>query len=77
MKDDSTVQQLIEQWLDLKRRAESETDAEKAMLVVIEIDEFFLLLEARSVTNDKVRLSGGANHLATAPLDGGESGANE
>jgi hypothetical protein len=53
MKNDPTLARLIcEEWPTLKNKAEDETDVEKLIAVVSEIDDFLLRLEARVATSD-------------------------
>jgi hypothetical protein len=57
MKNDPILARLIsEEWPTLKKRAENETNVEKLIAVVNEIDDFLLRLEARVATSDKDRL---------------------
>jgi hypothetical protein len=56
MKNDTTLAQLIEQWPDLKKRTEDETDPDKLIALVSDLEDFLLRLEARVATNDKERL---------------------
>lgn len=54
MKNDPTLARLIsEEWPNLKNKAEDETDVEKLIAVVTEIDDFLLRLEARVDTSAK------------------------
>lgn len=54
MKNDPTLARLIsEEWPNLKNKAEDETDVEKLIAVVSEIDDFLLRLEARVAASDK------------------------
>jgi hypothetical protein len=56
MKNDTTLAQLIEQWPDLKKRTEDETDSDKLIALVSDLEDFLLRLEARVATTDKERL---------------------
>jgi hypothetical protein len=56
MKNDTTMDRLMEQWPDLKKRAEDETDTEKLIAVLYEIEDFLVRFEARVVANDQERL---------------------
>ncbi len=56
MKNDTTVDRLMEQWPDLKIRAENETDTEKLIAVLYEVEDFLVRFEARVVANDQERL---------------------
>jgi hypothetical protein len=56
MKNDTTLASLIQQWPDLKRRAECETDTEKQIALLYEVEDFLVRFEARVVANDQERL---------------------
>jgi hypothetical protein len=79
MKNDAILERLIsEEWPKLKRRAENETDVEKLIAAIREIDEFLLHLEQRVIASDENRLSANAvSEFATSAGAHKESGANE
>jgi hypothetical protein len=56
MKNDTTLARLIEQWPDLKKRTENETDTEKLIALLYEVEDFLIRFEARVVANDQERL---------------------
>jgi hypothetical protein len=56
MKNEITVAGLMGQWPDLKKRVDEETDRDRLIAIVLEIEDFLLRLEARVVNNDKERL---------------------
>jgi hypothetical protein len=57
MKNEITLVRLVKQWPDLKKRADNETDPQRLIAVLREIDEFLLRLEITVATIDKERLS--------------------
>lgn len=78
MKNDPILDQLIEECPNLKQRTENETDVEKLIAVVREVDEFLLRLEQRVIASDKNRLrSNAVPEFATSARAKQESGANE
>jgi len=53
MKNDTALAQLMEQWPDLKKRTENATDTEKLILLLYDLEDFLLRLEATVAANDK------------------------
>ena len=51
MKNEITLARLMEQWPDLQKRADNETDPDKLITLLMEVEAFLQQLEAQVVTD--------------------------
>ncbi len=69
MKNDTTLAGLVEQWPELKKRTEEETDPDKLIALLSDLEDFLIRLEASVARNDKERLraNAGSDDRAVRP----------